>query len=52
MIAAIAILSIAAAIVLGMTIKRQITAAYRDGYRSGFFKGYEKATTFQKQLDQ
>lgn len=48
MIPALVILSIAAAIVLGMTIKRQIAAAYRAGYRSGFFKGYGAATTFQK----
>jgi len=52
MIAALALLSIAAAIVLGMTIKRQIAAAYRAGYRSGFFKGYAAATNFQKNLNQ
>jgi hypothetical protein len=51
MIAALSILSIAAAIVLGLTIKRQIDAAYWLGRKHGFYKGYEKATAFQKSLD-
>ena len=51
MIAALALLSIAAAIVLGMTIKRQIAAAYREGFKAGFYKGYQDATTFQRSLE-
>lgn len=49
MILALAILSIAAAIVLGLTIRMQINAAREQGRREGFFKGYRDAVAFREE---